>query len=60
MKELSKVLEIKRTLSMVYHPQPDSTNKISKVKIIPYWTTMKLGGGHKINRNSKRSYEKVI
>jgi len=60
MKELSKVLETKRTLSMVYHPQPDSANKISIVKRIPYWTTMKLGEGHKINGNSKRSYEKVI
>jgi len=60
MKELSKVLKTKRILSMVYHSQPDGAKKISKVKRIPYWTTMKLGGGHKINENSKRSYEKII
>ena len=36
MKKLSKALEIKKTLSTVYHSQPDGANKISKVKRIPY------------------------
>ena len=40
--------------------KPDSANRISKVRRIPYCTTTKLEGGHKVNRNSKRSYKKTI
>jgi len=40
--------------------KPNSANRTSKLRIIPYWTTTKLGKGHEVNRNSKRSYEKII
>ena len=40
--------------------KPDSTDGISKIRKIPYQTTKKLGWSHKVNRNSKRSYEKTV
>ena len=38
----------------------DNTNRVFKDRRIPYWIIKKLGEGHKVNGNSKGSYEKVI
>jgi len=40
--------------------KPDGANRISKVVRISYWITKKLGGSHKVDRNSKRSYKKAV
>jgi len=40
--------------------KPEDANRILKVRRISYWTTTKLGRGHKVNGNSKRNYEKAI
>jgi len=35
-------------------------NNIDRIPRISYWTTTKLGAGHKVDGNSKRSYKKAI
>ena len=38
----------------------DSIDEVSKTRRIPYRITKKLERSYKVNRNSKRSYEKAI
>jgi len=40
--------------------EPDSVDRISKTRRIPYWTAKKLGRSYEVDGNSKRSYEKTI
>ena len=40
--------------------QPCSTNRISKIKRIPYRITKKLGGGHKVNRRSTEENKEAV
>jgi len=40
--------------------EPDNVDEISKTGRISHWITTKLEGGHKVNENSKKSYEKAI
>ena len=40
--------------------EPDNADGIFKTRIIPYWITIKLEGGHKVDKNSKKSYKKTI
>jgi len=40
--------------------KPDGADRISKTRRIPHWTAKKLGKSYKVNRNSKKSYEKTI
>ena len=39
---------------------PYNTNRISKIRRIPYRTTKELGAGHKIDERSSKEYEETI
>jgi len=40
--------------------QPGGTNKVFKIRRIPYRTTKKLGRGHKINKSGSEEYKEAI
>jgi len=40
--------------------QPGDTNRVSKIRRIPYGTTMKLGKSNKVNGRGLEEYEKAI
>jgi len=40
--------------------ESDNADRIFKTRRISHWITMKLKGDYEVNRNSKRSYEKII
>jgi len=40
--------------------QPGGTNRVSKIRRIPYRSTKKLKRGHKVNGSSLEEYEEAI
>jgi len=40
--------------------QPGDTNRVSKIRRIPYGTTAKLGRGNKVDGRGLKEYEKAI